>query len=122
MCQCGGTNVSGRGRLIGVAQGTGCSGRTAGHHHHHHPLLQVFHALSTASGGSPAASLEEVVARLARSKLARGYPSAREALLVNGKFILAQVGGCVFLGGRCVCVFGEGGGGGGARPGAGGRV
>ena len=53
----------------------------------------MFHALTPASGGSSGATLEEVVARLARSKLAKGYPSAREALLVNGKFLLAQVRG-----------------------------
>lgn len=57
------------------------------------PRTQVFHALSTSSGGNPAATFDEVVARLARSKAAKGFPSAREALMVNGKFLLAQVCG-----------------------------
>ncbi|PSC75867.1 DNA (cytosine-5)-methyltransferase 1-like [Micractinium conductrix] len=52
--------------------------------------FEVHTALSPQLGGSAFASLEEVVARLARAKACKGYPSAREGLLVNAKFLLGQ--------------------------------
>ncbi|EFN59321.1 hypothetical protein CHLNCDRAFT_137706 [Chlorella variabilis] len=51
---------------------------------------KVHQALSPQLGGSAFASLEEIVARLARAKVCKGYPSAREGLLVNARFLLAQ--------------------------------
>lgn len=48
-------------------------------------------ALDKDSGGDPTASLDAVVAKLARAKAGRGYSSAREALLLNGRFVLSQV-------------------------------
>eukprot|EP00887_Chlorella_sp_A99_P005231 scaffold1.g5231.t1 len=51
---------------------------------------EVHHALSPQLGGSAFATLEEVVARLARSKACKSYGSAREGLLVNGRFVLHQ--------------------------------
>lgn len=45
-----------------------------------------------AIGGNAGASLDEVVSRLARHKAVyKGYGSAREALLLNGRFILQQL-------------------------------
>lgn len=61
---------------------------------------QVCLALSPAKGGDLEASLDEVILRLARSKLDHGYASAREALLINAKLVIAQVGG---VGRRCWC-------------------
>eukprot|EP00879_Flechtneria_rotunda_P032023 GHRR01035170.1.p1 GENE.GHRR01035170.1~~GHRR01035170.1.p1 ORF type:complete len:411 (+),score=190.01 GHRR01035170.1:418-1650(+) len=51
----------------------------------------VLQALDASFGGSPSASLDAVVAKLARAKAAKGYSSAREALLLNGRFVLAQI-------------------------------
>jgi hypothetical protein len=48
-------------------------------------------AIDPELGGSAAASLDAVVAKLARAKAGKGYASAREALLLNGRFVLAQV-------------------------------
>ena len=48
-------------------------------------------ALSPQLGGSAFASLEEVVARLARAKVCAAYPTAREGLLVNARFLLGQL-------------------------------
>jgi hypothetical protein len=53
------------------------------------PFLQ---AIDPELGGSATASLDTVVAKLARAKAGKGYASAREALLLNGRFVLAQVG------------------------------
>lgn len=52
--------------------------------------FEIHNALSPQLGGSAFASLEEIVARLARAKVCKGYPSAREGLLVNARFLLAQ--------------------------------
>ena len=54
-------------------------------------LPQVHLALSPQLGGSAFASLEEVVARLARAKVCAAYPTAREGLLVNARFLLGQL-------------------------------
>lgn len=35
--------------------------------------------------------MDAVVAKLARAKAGKGYSSAREALLLNGRFVLGQV-------------------------------
>jgi hypothetical protein len=51
-------------------------------------------AIDPELGGSAAASLDAVVAKLARAKAGKGYASAREALLLNGRFVLAQVRFC----------------------------
>jgi len=51
--------------------------------------LQV---LEPSFGGNATTSLDAVVAKLTRSKAGKGYHSAREALLLNGRFVLAQVG------------------------------
>lgn len=50
-------------------------------------------AVDPTFGGSSAASLDAVVAKLTRAKAGKGYHSAREALLLNGRFVLAQVCG-----------------------------
>eukprot|EP00208_Stichococcus_sp_RCC1054_P002968 CAMPEP_0206144666 /NCGR_PEP_ID=MMETSP1473-20131121/24796_1 /ASSEMBLY_ACC=CAM_ASM_001109 /TAXON_ID=1461547 /ORGANISM="Stichococcus sp, Strain RCC1054" /LENGTH=292 /DNA_ID=CAMNT_0053540547 /DNA_START=75 /DNA_END=950 /DNA_ORIENTATION=+ len=50
-------------------------------------------ALVASSGGSPEASLSEVVAKLSRAKVGKSYSSAREALLLNAKFVATQLGG-----------------------------
>jgi hypothetical protein len=43
-------------------------------------------------GGNAAATFDEVVSRLARVKAVyKGYGSAREAVLLNGRFILQQL-------------------------------
>ncbi|KAL4528770.1 hypothetical protein Ndes2437A_g03311 [Nannochloris sp. 'desiccata'] len=42
-------------------------------------------------GGNMQASLEEVIARLARTKTVKGFNTPREGLLLNGKFLLAQL-------------------------------
>jgi hypothetical protein len=48
-------------------------------------------AIDPELGGSASASLDAVVAKLARAKAGKGYATAREALLLNGRFVLAQV-------------------------------
>lgn len=48
-------------------------------------------ALDPSRGGSPDSSLDEVIAKLARAKAGKGYGSAREALLLNGRFVLQQL-------------------------------
>jgi hypothetical protein len=48
-------------------------------------------AVEPSFGGSSSASLDAVVAKLTRAKAGKGYHSAREALLLNGRFVLAQV-------------------------------
>jgi hypothetical protein len=48
-------------------------------------------AVEPSFGGSSSASLDAVVAKLTRVKAGKGYNSAREALLLNGRFVLAQV-------------------------------
>ena len=52
---------------------------------------EVYQALNPSSGGSLGASFEEVVARLARSKIVKSYAGPREGLLLCGKFVLAQL-------------------------------
>lgn len=52
---------------------------------------QVSQALSTALGGNPEVSVAEVVAKLTRAKVGRTYASPREALLLNAKFVIAQL-------------------------------
>ncbi|KAL6767831.1 MET1 [Auxenochlorella protothecoides x Auxenochlorella symbiontica] len=54
-------------------------------------VREVCLALSPAKGGDLEASLDEVILRLARSKLDHGYASAREALLINAKLVIAQL-------------------------------
>lgn len=54
-------------------------------------VLQVSQALSVALGGSPDASVAEVVAKLTRAKAGRTYASPREALLLNVKFVISQL-------------------------------
>ncbi|GAX75038.1 hypothetical protein CEUSTIGMA_g2482.t1 [Chlamydomonas eustigma] len=51
----------------------------------------VYSALSSDQGGAITATLDEVVAKMARAKVGRGYGSTRDALLLNGKFILQQL-------------------------------
>lgn len=63
--------------------------------------------LEPAFGGNCSASLDAVVAKLTRAKAGKGYHSAREALLLNGRFVLAQVrvslcAGCAVEGGGAV--------------------
>jgi hypothetical protein len=53
--------------------------------------LLLSQAIDPELGGSAAASLDAVVAKLARAKAGNGYASAREALLLNSRFVLAQV-------------------------------
>jgi DNA-cytosine methyltransferase len=52
---------------------------------------EVYRALCPACGGSPAASLEEVVAKLARAKTVKSYASPRDGLMLCGKFVLSQL-------------------------------
>jgi DNA (cytosine-5)-methyltransferase 1 len=52
---------------------------------------EVMGAVVPALGGNVDVTLDEVVARLARSGAAKGYGSAREALLLNGAFVLQQI-------------------------------
>lgn len=52
---------------------------------------EVYQALCPACGGSPAASLEEVVAKLARAKTVKSYASPRDGLMLCGKFVLSQL-------------------------------
>lgn len=47
--------------------------------------------LEPSFGGTLSAGLDAVVAKLARAKAGKGYSSAREALLLNGRFVLDQV-------------------------------
>jgi len=54
-------------------------------------FYEVFQALSPQHGGSAFATLEEVVARLARAKATKGFANPREGLLLNGRFVLAQL-------------------------------
>jgi hypothetical protein len=54
-------------------------------------VYEVYQMLSPQHGGSAFVSLEEVVAGLARSKVVRGFSTPREGLMVNGKFVLAQL-------------------------------
>lgn len=42
-------------------------------------------------GGNLTAALDAVVAKLARAKAGKGYSSTREALLLNGRFVLGQL-------------------------------
>jgi hypothetical protein len=57
---------------------------------HRNARPQVHQALSPQLGGSAFASLEEIVARLARAGTCKGFPSAKEGLLVSARFLLAQ--------------------------------
>ncbi|KAK9839549.1 hypothetical protein WJX84_009779 [Apatococcus fuscideae] len=52
---------------------------------------EVFKALHPSHQGSPQASLDEIVARLIRCKAGKSYSTPREALLLNGKFVIAQL-------------------------------
>lgn len=53
---------------------------------------EVLSAIDPALGGNSAATFDEVVSRVARVKpVYKGYASAREALLLNGRFILRQI-------------------------------
>lgn len=53
--------------------------------------FEVVQALMPQHGGNMQASLEEVIARLARTKTVKGFNTPREGLLLNGKFLLAQL-------------------------------
>jgi len=55
-------------------------------------LICTVQALEPSFGGSLSAGLDAVVVKLARAKAGKGYSSAREALLLNGRFVLEQVG------------------------------
>jgi len=55
--------------------------------------FEVVRALDVKTGGSTQVRFEEVIARLARSKVTREFSSSREGLLINGKFILDQLKG-----------------------------
>ena len=62
--------------------------------HSHHQLPPNCHtqAVDPALGGNAAATLDEVVSRVARQKsVYKGYGSAREAVLLYGRFILQQL-------------------------------
>eukprot|EP00798_Chlamydomonas_sp_ICE-L_P026224 gene26224-11958_t len=52
---------------------------------------QIYLALCPDVGGCMTASYDEVVAKLARSKVGKTYGSTRDALLLSGKFVLAQL-------------------------------
>lgn len=52
---------------------------------------EVARALNPNFGGSPSSTIEEVVARLSRAKVGKGYSSAREALLLNGNFVISHL-------------------------------
>lgn len=61
--------------------------------------------LEPSFGGNATTSLDAVVAKLTRSKAGKGYHSAREALLLNGRFVLAQVGFRIWgWVARCTCL------------------
>ncbi|MEW5318123.1 MAG: hypothetical protein WDW38_009370 [Sanguina aurantia] len=51
----------------------------------------VYQALCPEVGGSLTITLDEMIAKLARSKVGKQYGSAREALLLNGKFVASQL-------------------------------
>eukprot|EP00884_Botryococcus_braunii_P022842 jgi/Botrbrau1/9241/Bobra.180_1s0003.1 len=53
--------------------------------------FQVVKALSSHLGGKPDTSMEEVVVRLARNKVGKGYGGPRMALAVNANFIMGQL-------------------------------
>lgn len=55
--------------------------------------LHCYMALAPSVGGNPQASLSEVVAKLARAKVGKSYATPREALLLNAKFVTAQLSG-----------------------------
>lgn len=56
------------------------------------PCARARQIVDASSGGNPATTFDDVVARVARNKAAyKGYSSAREALLLNGRFVLAQL-------------------------------
>jgi hypothetical protein len=56
------------------------------------PSCNNAQAVDPALNGNAAATFDEVVSRLARFKAVyKGYASAREALLLNGRFILRQL-------------------------------
>ena len=55
--------------------------------------FEVVKALDVKCGGNSQVRFEEVIARLARSKVTREFSSSREGLLINGKFILDQLKG-----------------------------
>lgn len=68
----------------------------------------VKQAVEPAFGGSSSASLDAVVAKLTRAKAGKGYHTAREALLLNGRFVLAQVRlNSVGSGEQLYCTFGN---------------
>lgn len=55
-------------------------------------LYEVKCAVDPSFGGSPTLTVDEVVARLARNgKAVKSFSSPREALMVNGKFILSHL-------------------------------
>ena len=54
-------------------------------------MLQVSLALNPAVGGSPDASVAEVLAKLTRTKAGQSYARPREALLLNAKFVADQL-------------------------------
>lgn len=54
-------------------------------------FYEIHQALDSHGGGSAFATLEEVIARLARSKATKGFATPREGLLLNGKFVLNQL-------------------------------
>ena len=64
--------------------------------------FEVFKALNPSSGGNINSRFEEVIARLARTKVTKKFSSTREGLLINGRFVLeqlrkagAEAGGCM---------------------------
>jgi hypothetical protein len=48
-------------------------------------------AIDASFGGNASLGLTAVVNRLAHAKACKGYASTREGLLLNGRFVLAQV-------------------------------
>jgi hypothetical protein len=53
---------------------------------------EILPLVDPAAGGNAAATFDEVVSRVARQKAVyKGYGSAREAILLNGRFVLQQL-------------------------------
>lgn len=52
---------------------------------------EVVQALLPQHGGNLDSTLEEILARLARTKCVKGFSTPREGLLLNGNFVLAQL-------------------------------
>ncbi|KAK9785341.1 hypothetical protein WJX73_005011, partial [Symbiochloris irregularis] len=54
-------------------------------------FAQIIQGLSPQLGGDAKASLDEVAARLARAKVGKAYAGPREALAMNGAFVIGQL-------------------------------